>query len=59
MFQLTAPHKPKTTAPRRAPCNDACIYARGPDCECKCQGLNHGKGWLDTHTLDLFTLTEG
>jgi hypothetical protein len=26
-------------------CDDRCIYARGPDCECSCSGANHGRGW--------------
>jgi len=38
------------------PCNAACMFARGPRCECSCGGENHGAGfglmferlgWLD------------
>lgn len=26
-------------------CNAKCQSAKGPNCECKCKGLNHGKAW--------------
>jgi hypothetical protein len=26
-------------------CNDACISATGPNCECQCRGENHGAGY--------------
>jgi hypothetical protein len=26
-------------------CDSRCAYARGPNCECSCDGANHGKGW--------------
>lgn len=29
-----------------APCNSACMYARGPSCECGCGGANHGGGYV-------------
>lgn len=25
-------------------CGGACIAAKGPNCDCKCKGTNHGKG---------------
>lgn len=31
---------------RRHKCNAACQHAHGPDCECACGGLNHGKARL-------------
>lgn len=30
----------------RCPCDDRCTNARGPNCECKCGGANHGTGLL-------------
>lgn len=33
----------KHSAGRR--CDDRCIFARGPNCECSCAGANHGRGW--------------
>lgn len=27
-------------------CNDACMYARGNDCECQCAGANHALGYV-------------
>ena len=27
-------------------CNDRCMGATGPSCECACGGENHGAGWL-------------
>lgn len=26
-------------------CNDACMFARGPVCDCSCGGANHGGGF--------------
>lgn len=42
----------------RRPCNDKCQYARGPDCNCKCDGLNHGIGWIDPNQIDLFEFSK-
>lgn len=37
-------------------CDGRCIYAKGPDCECFCNGVNHGQGLLgggfETVTID-------
>lgn len=27
-------------------CNDKCLSAKGPSCECRCRGANHGAGHL-------------
>lgn len=27
-------------------CNAACMFARGPSCECSCGGANHAGGWV-------------
>jgi hypothetical protein len=27
-------------------CNDACMFAKGPECVCGCGGVNHGLGYL-------------
>lgn len=27
-------------------CNEACIWAKGPDCECACGGGNHSLGYM-------------
>jgi hypothetical protein len=27
----------------RRVCNSKCLHAKGPDCECACNGRNHGK----------------
>jgi hypothetical protein len=44
----------RTAPARRAArhCDGRCIYAKGPDCECHCNGKNHGKGF--TFGLDTF-----
>lgn len=26
------------------PCDDRCMYAKGDDCDCECQGVNHQRG---------------
>jgi hypothetical protein len=37
------------------PCNTLCMFATGPNCECKCGGRNHGAGDLcATQTIELF-----
>jgi len=35
-----------------SPCDARCTHARGPSCECKCGGANHGSGLLVAVTLD-------
>lgn len=29
----------------RCPCDERCTSARGPNCDCKCGGVNHGAGF--------------
>lgn len=57
-LQLTPSPAARQIAKRRVKCDERCQFARGPICECKCQGAHHGEAWQDTATLDLFT-TEG
>lgn len=26
-------------------CDGRCVFAKGPNCDCTCQGANHGSGW--------------
>jgi hypothetical protein len=41
------------TEVERCPCDERCTNARGPHCDCKCNGENHG-----TQRLIVVTLTE-
>lgn len=36
----------------RCPCDARCTHARGPSCDCKCGGLNHGSGLWVRVTID-------
>lgn len=36
----------------RSPCDARCTHARGPSCDCKCGGMNHGSGLWVTVTID-------
>ena len=36
----------------RSPCDDRCTMARGPSCECKCCGQNHGSHLVVVITRD-------
>lgn len=36
-------------------CNAACMFARGPLCECSCGGLNHGGAGYNPNQNELFT----
>lgn len=36
----------------RVPCDPRCVNARGPKCECGCNGANHGNGALVEVTID-------
>lgn len=39
-------------------CDSRCLYALGPNCECQCGGVNHGRGDAGA-SLDLFTAEPG
>ena len=32
--------------PSEQPCSALCQQATGPDCDCQCNGRNHGRAWL-------------
>jgi len=32
-------------------CGDACHYAKGPDCDCWCQGIFHGEGGKESREV--------
>ena len=54
-LQLTQYDPPDEKPGRARPaCNDACIYARGALCECKCLGANHGVGHVIASNQELF-----
>lgn len=36
----------------RSACDDRCTSARGPNCDCKCHGKNHGSGLVVTVQVD-------
>lgn len=36
----------------RCPCDHRCTAARGPRCDCKCNGRNHGSGLVVKVTID-------
>ena len=40
----------KATATAIIPCDDRCMFAKGDDCECECQGKNHKQGHRLTAT---------
>ena len=35
-----------TGVDERSPCDARCTHARGPSCDCSCNGKNHGSGLL-------------
>jgi hypothetical protein len=37
--------------PSRHACNALCMSARGPNCECRCGGKNHGAGFIPSLSL--------
>jgi hypothetical protein len=37
--------------PSRHACNALCMSARGPNCECRCGGKNHGAGFVPSGDL--------
>ena len=53
-FRLTATTPPAYRKPPRRHCDDRCIYARGPICECKCLGENHSIGNTPEGQFELF-----
>lgn len=44
MGRVQADRLVKTT--ERCKCDGRCIFAKGPNCDCKCCGDNHGSGWF-------------
>lgn len=34
----------KLPVPAIIPCDDRCMFAKGDDCDCECQGKNHKQG---------------
>ena len=36
----------------RCVCDDRCVNALGPHCDCKCEGANHGAGLLGYYEVD-------
>lgn len=41
---LTALEETKVEKATIIPCDDRCMFAKGDDCDCECQGRNHKQG---------------
>lgn len=41
-----------------SPCDDRCMYAVGPKCECACAGVNHGGGYIPATGYDIELVTK-
>lgn len=50
---------PRPEAHRAGHCNEECIGARGPDCECDCEGANHGAAnAMEPHQIKVKGITK-